>query len=212
MLQREIERVCEFNRIMGREIGNREQLYLQSVLLIQEGITELSEAIYKKDRMLLRNAVADTAVIAIGGAYICGFSERIAVEYNITCYPGLLETVAYCVACSAEVRSGFGISDVGIEYAGLIDYIAGYAEAESIDLAEDLKAVNDSNFSKFCCDEAEAMATISHYHNVHGVSAEYKQTGNAAYPIAVYSAKTKGDFIKGKLLKSINYKAPIFKV
>lgn len=206
-LQTQLGRVIAFNKIMGREVGNRDHLFLQSQLLVQEGITELSDAVYKQDRTMLRDALADTVVVAVGGAYICkGEYSFISDEFDTD-----FENI--CFAVSTAVSDSIFREDIEM-IAGSFDFTilnaVNYAMLHSIDLADDLRAVNDSNFSKFCKTPNEALSTIRKYKTEYGVDSEYRATGNDEYPLAVYSTKTVGDFTKGKLLKSINYQEPVF--
>ena len=144
-LQEELARVIEFNQLMKRKVGNREHIYLQAQLLVEEGIKELAEACFEKNRTKLRDALADTVVVAMGGYYIAG-GKGIPVALlsgdclgDIVCYVG--DTITAAANDNCDVKSDFET---------VIDAVTGFALAEDVNLSADLKAVNDSNFSKFC--------------------------------------------------------------
>ena len=94
----------------------------------------------------------------------------------------------------------------------VISAVVSYSRSVKVNLAADLKAVNDSNLSKFCLTIAEGIDTQQQYLTQFNLESELKETGNPDYPYAVYSLEEKGNFKIGKLLKSINYKAPQFEV
>lgn len=209
-LKTELDRVITFNKLMKREVGNRDHLFLQSQLLVKEGIKELSEAAYQQDRIKLRDALADTVVVAIGGAYICsGSSDDLSEPFQAIGESGIIYQAV--TACVLYVESDqLSSEELGGMFHAVINCVECFAISEGIDLANDLKAVNDSNFSKFCKTANEALATIHKYKTEFGVDSEYRATGDDNYPFAVYVAETKGDFPKGKLLKSVDYQGPIF--
>ena len=205
-LQVELNRVVEFNKLMGREVGNREHLFLQSQLLVQEGIKELSEAVYKQDRLKLRDALADTAVVAMGGVYISGGSSKAKTLNGFLGF--IYKSIAVCVESVAD--ESLNPDYMADDFYDVIHWVKAYSKSNDIDIADDLRAVNDSNLSKFCKSPQEATETMLKYQREFGVPSEYRQTGNEDYPFAVYSTETVGDFTKGKLLKSVNYKSPVF--
>jgi NTP pyrophosphatase (non-canonical NTP hydrolase) len=101
-----------------------------------------------------------------------------------------------------EVRDGTG--DVTVTIAGL-QHRAG------IDAQADLQEINRSNMSKFCTTQVEAIHTAAKYEKL-GVVVSYRHLDNGW--VAVRSAKDQigkdgKDYPKGKLLKSINYSAPV---
>jgi hypothetical protein len=79
--------------------------------------------------------------------------------------------------------------------------------------ALDHQAVIDSNFTKFCKDEAEIEATIEHYWSTHRINVIPGETIDGLTAILCNGDQTGTDgkfYPDGKVLKSINYKPPVF--
>ncbi len=205
-LNKELERAVELTKLLNREVGNEEHLFLQANLLVEEGISELAKAIFENDRTQLRDAIADTLVIAMGGFYIAGGNWTPRVIGG----GGGMDSIMYQISDVME-SAATRCESIADDFEVLIDYVNGFARCENVNLASDLEAVNDSNLSKFCLTIAEGIDTQQQYLTQFNLESELKETGNPDYPYAVYSLENKGDFRIGKLLKSINYKAPVFK-
>ena len=211
-LKTELDRAMEFNALLGQEVGNRDALYLQSSLLVEEGIKELSEAVYKQDRLMLRDALADTAVICAGGVRLCGYdlSSEIA-DQSVSCVCNSADYVfIFSAGLVGHTLNNSKLDVISDDYKTVMYELMDYSANHGIDLAEDLKSVNDSNLSKFCLSEDEANKTVNSYMARFNLVAKIKETGNKDYPLAVYSAESNGNFPEGKLLKSVNYKKPVF--
>ena len=204
-LNKELERAVELAKLLNREVGNEEQLFLQANLLVEEGISELAKAVFESDRTQKRDALADTLVIAAGGCYISGFEYETTSLHSWSL--GSLMAHAAMATAYASVKL---LPEASAQFSEVIDEVEYVAEDEGINLAADLKAVNDSNLSKFCLTIAEGIDTQQQYLTQFNLESELKETGNERYPYAVYSLEEKGNFKIGKLLKSINYKAPVF--
>ena len=202
-LQIEIDRIIQLNKLMGREVGNKDQIFLQAQLLVEEGIVELSDAIYRNDRMALRDAVADAFVVAVGGCYLTECETECSETIRVSDYL-LYSSITSILA--AESRPDASVPT----WTDCAWAVNGFSLLKEINLAADLKAVNDSNLSKFCKTEQEVIDTINKYMLNHDLDCEDKETGDPEYPYAVFSTENKGNFKAGKLLKSINYKEPVF--
>ena len=209
-LKTELDRAMEFNALLGQEVGNRDAIYLQSALLVEEGIKELSDAIYKQDRLLLRDALADTAVICAGGVRLCGYdlSSEIANQ-SVSC---VCNSADYVFIFSAELvchtLNNSKLDVISDDYESVIYELMDYSKTAGVDLAADLKSVNDSNLSKFCATLSEASDTVDWYLEHTQITPEIRKLSGKRF--AVYARETCGDTPKGKLLKSINYKKPVF--
>lgn len=202
-LQIEIDRIIQLNKLMGREVGNKDQIFLQAQLLVEEGIVELSDAIYRNDRTALRDAVADAFVVAVGGCYLTNSLDIEIGEMRVLDFE-VIQRIALLVSCvSAD-------EEIDGDFPACAYNLNGFSIVKNINLAADLKAVNDSNLSKFCKTEQEVIDTINKYMLNHDLDCEDKETGDPEYPYAVFSTENKGNFKAGKLLKSINYKEPVF--
>ena len=208
-LNKELERAVELAKLLNKEVGNSDHMMLQAKLLNEEGLIELGEGIFEDDRTKLRDALADTVVIGMGGFYIgaIGFVSLVDTDVSANSYVSDIfgsSTVAYDSAVHKN------IDDAGYDMMRVVRHVIGFAKRVGVNLASDLKAVNDSNLSKFCLTEGEAILTATAYSVNYDLKSEIKETGNPDYPYAVYSLEEKENFKIGKLLKSINYKSPQF--
>lgn len=96
--------------------------------------------------------------------------------------------------------------------ADLLVVVMGMAYQLDINADEDFNAVHISNMSKFCDNLDEADATRDHYLDG-GIVSEYRKSISGK--IAVVSAADQHDYSgkhypKGKVLKNVNYKKPVF--
>ena len=85
-LNKELERAVELAKLLNREVGNEEHIFLQANLLVEEGISELSKAVFDDDREQLRDALADTVVVAMGGVYMTGDKVDIHRSFSSVWY------------------------------------------------------------------------------------------------------------------------------
>lgn len=94
-----------------------------------------------------------------------------------------------------------------IDALGDILYVVyGMGQAFGIDLDKAFKIVHESNMSKLCKNETEAMETIEHYKTLPGfenVNVRYRVSSDGSYYV-IYNGET------GKILKSKYFKLPDF--
>jgi NTP pyrophosphatase (non-canonical NTP hydrolase) len=102
-----------------------------------------------------------------------------------------------------EVRDG--ICDILV-------FTLGLAQMAGLPVEEDMRAVYESNMSKFCKDEAEVQATIAKYNDLGietYVEGEFPQ--KRVKSIRDQTDKNgKADYRKNKMMKSVAYKEPVF--
>lgn len=184
----QVERAIEWQNLIGHDCVHRSNL-----LLIEEGITELYEAEEYKD---IRDAICDTVVVAAGALAALGYD---APNYSATPEASNKESIQSAVISCLKTSSD-------THYAYLINACFDFYELELIayNIVSDLKAVNDSNYSKFCDCPVTAKASCDKYAE-QGVKAEFRRLFNGQYGIFAIGNK---DIPDGKLLKGINYQEP----
>lgn len=103
------------------------------------------------------------------------------------------------------------ITEVRDATADILVTTYGMAHRAGFDADQDMQVVHQSNMSKFCITRDEAAETAMAYEKL-GLNVTFRYLKNGS--TAVISAKDQsvnGKFYpKGKLLKSINFKEPIF--
>lgn len=182
----EVYRAIEWQSLIGHDDVN-----LSNLLIIEESITELYEA---ENMVKTRDALCDSIVVACGALAALGYFKP---ELNLQGYApqkyGVYLAAINCLHHSSDT-SYFDLIDACYDSYGRINF----------DIAQDLKAVNDSNYSKFTDCPVTAKASCDKYAK-QGVNAEFRRLFNGQYGIF---AKGNKDIPDGKLLKGINYQEP----
>lgn len=215
----EFEEVVRFNRLMGREVGNNDHLWLQGSLLHEEGLELLGSEI-NGDEL---DALCDVAVVATGYLFIAEQYPSIFDGANMDLAP--VSKGAVFNACANAYGNIFsyvvesGCEDIAF-YKAAIAYardalwlVVAYCVIQGIDLKTYLAEVNRSNFSKFCMNE-ELIPTIAKYQRL-GVPVEMRVIEDGLHGCYVLSSVTGSDgkfYPQGKLLKSVGFKEPEFVV
>jgi len=104
------------------------------------------------------------------------------------------------------------ITEVRDGICDILVFTLGLAQMAGLPVEDDMRAVYESNMSKFCADQADVDATVAKYDAL-GVESYVE----GEFPMKrVKSAKDqadingKADYRKNKMLKSVNYKEPVF--
>ena len=104
------------------------------------------------------------------------------------------------------------LTEVRDAICDILVFTLGVGHIAGVPVDQDMEAVDASNRSKFCCDQDNVDATVAKY-NVLGIDTYV----DGEFPMKrVKSSKEQTDihgdvYRKGKMLKSISFKEPIFK-
>jgi len=218
------EKVCEFNKAFDfpqyNDFLNEKTLKLR-LDLIKEEITELKEAYSNNDTVEILDACADILYVAYGMAYTYKINSDEFLNYlilnkNITLFGNIILTTKEIVKIHDILNMIYMEYDKlekccvenNKEWINALHNIIIYV----YDLQKELKydsdkiftIVHDSNMSKLCKSEIEAIQTVEKYQQ------EYN-SGKSPYDSVYYYKLADSDLYviknksSGKALKSINY-------
>jgi len=218
------EKVCEFNKAFDfpqyNDFLNSQTLKLR-LDLIKEEITELKEAYSNNDTVEILDACADILYVAYGMAYTYKINSDEFLNYlilnkNITLFENIILTTKEIVKIHDILNMIYMEYDKlekccvenNKEWINALHNIIIYV----YDLQKELKynsdkiftIVHDSNMSKLCKSEIEAIQTVEKYQQ------EYN-SGKSPYDSVYYYKLADSDLYviknksSGKALKSINY-------
>lgn len=218
------EKVCEFNKAFDfpqyNDFLNSQTLKLR-LDLIKEEITELKEAYSNNDTVEILDACADILYVAYGMAYTYKINSDVFLNYlilnkNITLFENIILTTKEIVKIHDILNMIYMEYDKlekccvenNKEWINALHNIIIYV----YDLQKELKydsdkiftIVHDSNMSKLCKSEIEAIQTVEKYQQ------EYN-SGKSPYDSVYYYKLADSDLYviknksSGKALKSINY-------
>lgn len=213
----EIQEIIRFNRLMRREPGNADHLLLQGKLLHEEGLELTSSETYG-DTI---DALCDVVVVAAGYLFIgeCDGSIHDGSDIDLA----LIRKGSIfnsCANCYGDIFAYAVESDcidtpflrVSISHAKEALWgVAAYCAIHGIGLKKHLQEVNRSNFSKFVR-HSEINKTAIKYEAL-GVPYEFDSVEDgliACYVAETVTGKDGKHYPKGKLLKSAEFKEPVF--
>jgi predicted HAD superfamily Cof-like phosphohydrolase len=225
------EKVCDFNRVFNYPVFNvniasnetpKEAKYRYD-LIYEEGIVELGRAIRNNDMKETKDAIADLLYVAYGTLYTYNIDLKNLIDYKLvgTEYKQIER-------CIENARIGL-LNDKDIIYLSnalleLISYTYMFGYSLNIDVDSIFTMVHESNMSKVCIDEEEAIMTVDSYKNKYNTHCELydeycvKYGKDSEEALSIYSPYDTPYYYKsgeywlvknkstGKALKSINYK------
>lgn len=217
-LEKQIKDILKFSDLMGNEVGDQSKIDLYVDLLNEEfnAQSEFRQSLRAGDKIGVRDGLADIFVVGVQLAYIGGGEdiaesiEELSVrenkgsEYDI-CVKAMFDHLAEIL----NLNSSDSIFDLSEDAIYLLAGVNIYADKYDINLAEDLGAVMKSNFSKFCVTDSQLSTSLIKWDN-HGVKAEGRETGDSDYPYSIHAAEDSKKYPKGKLLKPVGFKEPLF--
>ena len=201
-----MDKVKEFMLINNQKFNTFEDKELR-IKLINEEIEELKEAINNSDKIEIVDALCDILYVVYGTSLSFGYENSItskSINLNDTNDlndlndtndtndpndPNSIYTEFENFKCT--------LSAVSLEKLTL--YVYKFAHINNINIDEAFKRVHESNMTKFCLNEEEAIETCKYYtlNNTRYGKVDYYKY-NDIYIVFHVSDK--------KILKSINYK------
>ena len=234
------EAVGEFHRVFGHPIASTRQTHLITenpklvqfrIDLIDEEFQEMLQAVAENNITEVLDAAGDLTYVVNGMAQVFGIDMDLDI-YNkiedfecilpetlqknlITQDPELVQHRMTLISISIEkLKYAVADNDVTIVADALADimcYINGLSKVFGFDLYTVFRLVHESNMSKLCRNESEAMDTIKHYKTLPGfedipVSYRPSTASNASDDsyYVIYNSDT------GKILKSMYFNLPDF--
>jgi len=218
------EKVCEFNKAFDfpqyNDFLNEKTLKLR-LDLIKEEITELKEAYSNNDTVEILDACADILYVAYGMAYTYKINSDEFLNYlilnkNITLFKNIVEQNIPYIGIESQINHIFNqylkLEKCCVEnnkewinaLHNIIIYVYDLQKELKYDSDKIFTIVHDSNMSKLCKSEIEAIQTVEKYQQ------EYN-SGKSPYDSVYYYKLADSDLYviknksSGKALKSINY-------
>lgn len=188
---------------------------------IKDEYEELVVAINKKDQIEVRDAICDILVFTLGACHFLDMDIESKVDFNRTRPQAISLTTTELLASAALIHNDYSLlmlsiaaKDLPAVEENLADIVAGtlvIADMLGQPVEADMKAVFESNMSKFCADQDEVNRTVS----------KYQAIGLEVYLDGVFPAKCVKSFKDqtcwggesypaDKMLKGINYRKPVF--
>ena len=208
----QIADILKFSELMGNKVGDQSKIDLYVDLLNEEfnGQGEFRQSLRAGDKIGVRDGLADIFVVAVLHAHLCGyhFTDDSLTNSEIikNSIQGMYVTSNFFQKLSEilhENASGINDTSNTVVLLAQCSFIAGD------NFAADLDAVMKSNFSKFCKSNYDAVQSSDMWHHK-GVNCEYRETGDEDYPYSIHAAEDTKQYPKGKLLKPIGFKEPVF--
>lgn len=236
-------KVCEFNKAFDYKVykynENALELYPKEAkyrydLIHEEGIVELGEAINNNDRIETMDGIADLLYVLYGACYTYDLNPDFILdnlfnnfydnmrEYvfndidNYDYYNILVSDISKIKICLLEKKNLIELYSILVKT--IIDtYKLGFSLRININKIFDI--VHNSNMSKLCKNEEEAIKTVESYNNKYyiykeycekfGVDSQEAKSVYCPYDSAYYYKSGDYYLVKnkstGKALKSINY-------
>jgi len=218
----DFEKVCEFNKSFDfpvhSDMTDKKCMKLR-LDLIREELDELKTA-FDKDFIEEQDACADILYVAYGMAYTYGWnsdyimdSKYVSIQNGTTLYTKIIygsntreEILSKLFESFDKLEKSAYDNNIEhvIEYLHIIIYNVYYFQYVSeYDSDRIFKIVHDSNMSKLCKNEEEAVMTVNDYK-------EKFEKGTSPYDSPYFYKLDNGLFVvknksTGKALKSINY-------
>lgn len=237
------DQVCKFNQAFDYKVykhnENALELYPKEAkyrydLIHEEGIVELSEAIYNCNRVETMDGIADLLYVLYGACYTYDLNpdfilnnlfnnfydktrEYVFNDFDNNDYLNILITDIYEIKiCLLERKNLIELYSLLVKT--IIDtYKLGFSLRINVNKIFDI--VHNSNMSKLCKTEEEAIKTVDSYNNKYiiykeycdkfGVDSQEAKSVYSPYDSAYYYKSGDYYLVKnkstGKALKSINY-------
>ena len=224
----------DINKELSNKILENEKLVKLRIALIDEEIKELKEAYKNKDIIETRDAIGDIIYVINGMGVSFGYNideefekvykrdkdlslfqninknylrkiDRIENDKDVFKRQILVDNIEDLFMSLVEHIRIKDLKSIKLYTVYLINqvYLFGYILRINVD--EDYRLIHESNMSKLCKNEDEAILTVKSYKNKYEKenspydTPDYRLSDNKKY-FVVYNKST------GKILKSINYK------
>jgi len=218
MMKTNFEKVREFHEAFELDINDEPykdvfdknpKLVNFRMQLIDEEVEELREAIKNKDEIETIDALADILYVVYGAGISFGLNLDTIIRPNKSDMVNFANSIMHLLDTEVDKlrkaikHKNMDETENALENILYVVYCIGLLLGYQMDNAFDL--VHQSNMSKVCVSEEEAIKTVNWYKkeyangNYKYDSPTYRKASNNKYWI-VYNKST------GKILKSINYK------
>jgi predicted HAD superfamily Cof-like phosphohydrolase len=213
--------VAKFN--LGETINSRENVFQDNICLVKfrfglisEEVAELSEAIESDDFVEVRDAIADIAYVIYGMCDCLHINADDHKDFSVPTRSNLILKLAGYNEAYNRVNEAIILEDftsLRANLALLLTTIKSLAVRLGIDFDADFLVVHNSNMSKLCDSEEQAIETVDDYKSKFAAGkSEYDAPYFVHLPeLNKWAVKNGGNGPKaGKVLKNKYYKAVKF--